>query len=49
MSLSFDPARTDAEVAAIAGLAREILHEYYVPLIGQAQVDYMVGKFQSPS
>lgn len=49
MSLSFDPARTEAEIAVIAGLAREIWYEYYVPLIGRAQVDYMVGKFQSPA
>lgn len=47
MSLSFDPARSDAEIDLIAGLAREIWYEHYVPLIGRAQVDYMVGKFQS--
>lgn len=47
MPLSFDPASSDAEIAVIAGLAREIWYEYYVPLIGQAQVDYMVAKFQS--
>jgi GNAT superfamily N-acetyltransferase len=44
---SFQPARTEAEIAVIAGLAREIWYEYYVPLIGRAQVDYMVARFQS--
>ena len=31
----------------VAGLAHEIWYEYYVPLIGRAQVDYMVSRFQS--
>ncbi|HEY7640984.1 MAG TPA: GNAT family N-acetyltransferase [Steroidobacteraceae bacterium] len=31
----------------MAGLARAIWYEYYVPLIGRAQVDYMVSRFQS--
>lgn len=43
----FKPARTANEIAVIAGLAREIWYEYYVALIGRAQVDYMVEKFQS--
>jgi GNAT superfamily N-acetyltransferase len=47
MSLIFTPTRTDADIAVIAAMARSIWYEYYVPLIGQAQVDYMVGKFQS--
>lgn len=44
---SFQAARTEAEIAVIADLAREIWYEYYVPLIGRAQVDYMVARFQS--
>ena len=28
-------------------MAHEVWNEHYVPLIGQAQVDYMVAKFQS--
>jgi GNAT superfamily N-acetyltransferase len=46
-SVQFVPVTTQPQIAAIAGLAREIWYEYYVPLIGQAQVDYMVAKFQS--
>lgn len=47
MTLEFLPAHTDEQVAAIARLAREIWYEHYVPLIGRAQVDYMVSKYQS--
>jgi len=46
-SVQFVPVTTAQQIAVVAGLAREIWYEYYVPLIGQAQVDYMVGKFQS--
>ena len=46
-TLQFEPARIQAEIAVIAGLAREIWYEYYVPLIGREQVDYMVAKFQT--
>jgi GNAT superfamily N-acetyltransferase len=49
MTLTFVPARTDADIAAIAAMARTIWYEYYVPLIGRDQVDYMVAKFQSAS
>ena len=45
--LQFVPATTAQQIETIAGLAREIWYEYYVPLIGRAQVDYMVSKFQS--
>lgn len=38
---------TDA--AKLAALAKTIWNEYFTPIIGQAQVDYMVEKFQSES
>jgi ribosomal protein S18 acetylase RimI-like enzyme len=39
---------SDAEaIETAAGLAREIWYEHYIPVIGRAQVDYMVSKFQS--
>jgi len=47
MSMTIEPATTAAQFDRIAELAREIWYEYYVPLIGKAQVDYMVAKFQS--
>jgi ribosomal protein S18 acetylase RimI-like enzyme len=45
--LEFVPVRSDAQIASVDKLAREIWYEYYVPLIGLAQVEYMVAKFQS--
>lgn len=49
MTLEFAPAATAEEFAAIARIAEEIWYEYYVPIIGRAQVDYMVPRFQSIS
>ena len=43
----FVPVRTAEQLATVAALAHEIWYEFYVPLIGRAQVDYMVGKFQN--
>jgi GNAT superfamily N-acetyltransferase len=43
------PVTTPEQVATVAALAHEIWYEFYVPLIGRAQVDYMVGKFQNAS
>jgi ribosomal protein S18 acetylase RimI-like enzyme len=44
---TFIPVRSPEQLAAVAALAREIWYEYYVSLIGRAQVDYMVAKFQN--
>ena len=35
------------QISEVTYLAREIWREHYVPIIGQKQVDYMLGKFQS--
>lgn len=40
-------AETDADIKEIAVLAEEIWNQHFVPIIGKAQVDYMVEKFQS--
>jgi len=45
--IQFVPVTTAQQIEAIAGLAHEIWYEYYVALIGRAQVEYMVAKFQS--
>src|SRR5215216_2410650 len=45
--IQFVPVTTGPQLDVVAGLAHEIWYEYYVPLIGRAQVDYMVSKFQS--
>ena len=41
------PTITDTEIQAVATLANEIWHQHFIPIIGEAQVDYMVEKFQS--
>lgn len=46
--LQIIPAVQVSQIQAIAALAAEIWNECYPPIIGQDQVDYMVGKFQSP-
>lgn len=45
--LQFVPVTSPEQVAAVAALAHDIWYEFYVPLIGRAQVDYMVAKFQN--
>jgi len=45
--LNFAPVLHPEQLAAVAALAHEIWYEYYVPLIGRPQVDYMVEKFQN--
>lgn len=41
------PLTLEGDIGAVAELARDIWYEYYVSLIGRAQVDYMVARFQS--
>lgn len=43
----FSKVETDEEIKALAGLASEIWHEYFVSIISNEQIDYMVEKFQS--
>ncbi len=38
---------TQTQIAGVATLARAIWRAHYTPIIGEAQVDYMLGKFQS--
>ena len=45
--LNFVPVIRPEQLATVAALAHEIWYEYYVPLIGRPQVDYMVAKFQN--
>ena len=40
---------TPAGIDAVVVLARDIWNQHYVPIIGQAQTDYMLAKFQSMS
>jgi len=45
--ITFVPLASDAELVELEQLAYEIWNEHYVPIIGQAQVDYMLERFQS--
>lgn len=47
-AFTFHPVHTDPEIARTAALARDIWTEHYTPLIGAAQVAYMLERFQSP-
>lgn len=41
------PATSPEHIAITANLAHKIWNQHYVPIIGQAQVDYMIDKFQN--
>lgn len=41
-------ATTEEEFKTVAQVAREVWTEHYEPIIGLAQVEYMLDKFQSP-
>lgn len=43
----FLPVHSDEDVVKTAELAKVIWNEHYVPIIGQAQVDYMLSTIQS--
>lgn len=45
--LIFEPVETDEQIVGLSQIADEIWHEYWPALIGEAQTDYMVEKFQS--
>ncbi|WP_075185376.1 GNAT family N-acetyltransferase [Teredinibacter haidensis] len=38
---------TSSDIQLVEKLAQEIWREYFIPIIGAAQVDYMLDKFQS--
>lgn len=45
--MRFEPVETDGQKELLAKAADEIWHEYWPPLIGAEQTDYMVDSFQS--
>lgn len=47
MNVVFEPVTTAEGRAQLADMAAIIWNEYWPPIIGQAQVDYMVENFQS--
>ena len=46
-TIAFRQAGNTADFALLAVLADEIWREHYIPIIGLAQVDYMLHRFQS--
>lgn len=47
MALYMEEVKSDEKLKIAAALANEIWHEHFIPIIGEAQVDYMLDKFQS--
>ncbi|KAB1068699.1 GNAT family N-acetyltransferase [Tamlana haliotis] len=45
--ITFRIAETPSEFKTIASLAEVVWREHYIPIVGKAQVDYMLEKFQS--
>ena len=45
--MKWERVRSPEQIASVARLARETWTEHYVPIIGSAQVEYMLEKFQS--
>lgn len=47
MDVRFVAVETAEDQEKLAKLADEVWYEYWPPIIGKAQTDYMVDKFQS--
>jgi ribosomal protein S18 acetylase RimI-like enzyme len=45
--IDFVAVETDQHIESVAQLADQIWHQHFTPIIGLAQVDYMLDKFQS--
>jgi GNAT superfamily N-acetyltransferase len=45
--VTLTPVRSPADIQQVADLAQQIWTEHYLPIIGQAQVQYMLGNLQS--
>ncbi len=39
--------KTEAQLRQVEQLAREVWTEHYIPIIGEEQVEYMLGRFQT--
>lgn len=47
--LAIDPVKSNDDIKTVAQLARTIWTHHFVPIVGQAQIDYMLGTIQSVS
>ena len=48
-ALTVTPVTCSAQIARVAELAQIIWNEHYLEIIGQAQIDYMLARFQRPA
>lgn len=46
-TVNFPPVSTEEDRKILAAIAQEVWHQHFTPIIGEAQVDYMLEKFQS--
>jgi len=46
-TVKFPLVNTDEDIKTLAAIAEEVWHQHFTPIIGEAQVNYMVEKFQS--
>lgn len=47
IEMTIEPVLNDSQIEIVVNLAYEIWNEHFIPIIGKAQVDYMLEKFQS--
>ncbi|MHC4098096.1 MAG: GNAT family N-acetyltransferase [Planctomycetota bacterium] len=45
--MTIEPVLNNSQIEIVENLAYEIWNEHFTPIIGKAQVDYMLEKFQS--
>ena len=45
--VTFNKVNNNSDIDTVSRLAHEIWNQHFVSIIGQAQVDYMLEKFQS--
>ena len=48
MNQEIESVEAEDQIICVATLARQIWNQHFVAIIGQAQVDYMLDRFQSP-
>ena len=48
MYIQILPVTTEEEIIHVSVLAKKIWNEHYVSIIGEDQVNYMLGKYQTP-
>lgn len=48
MGIQIKSVSSVSDISIVADLAKNIWNEHYVPIIGQAQVNYMLEKFHTP-